>query len=100
MTYLRLLQLLDRYVAHLLRRLPFTDRWGFNLGDDLCDWIVMKEFVYVDRINDELGWVPVETVGPRCQPGRHVGTNIMITWPEPGGTCGKCGTFTYTTGVN
>lgn len=99
MTYLRLLQLLDRF-AHLLRRLPFKDRWGFNLGEDLGDWIVMKKFIYVDRIEKAFGWVPVETVGPRCQSGRHVGTNIFITWPGTGGSCDKCATFTTTNRMN
>jgi hypothetical protein len=96
-TYLRLLRLLDRF-SHILRRVPLKDRWGFNLGDDLSDWALMKRAVYADKVKKASGLIPVETVGPRCQPGKHIGTNIMITWPDAGGSCDKCATFNYTTG--
>lgn len=99
MTHLRLLGLLDHF-AHLLRRLPFKDRWGFNLGDDLCDWTLMKRFMYVNRVNKASGFSPVEITGPRCRPGWHAGTNILITWPDLEGSCDKCRTPNSTTGTN
>lgn len=98
MTYLRLLSLLDRF-SHILRHVPLKDRWGFNLGDDLCDWVLMKKFVYIDRVKKASGFVPVEIVTARCQPGKHVGTNISISWPDGSGSCNKCASITYTTGV-
>jgi hypothetical protein len=101
MIYLRWLRLLDR-VSHVLRRLPFKDRWGFNLGDDLCEWAGMKEWTYVDGIKavHEERFTSVDLATARCEPseGIHVGSNIRITWPEPGGSCDKCGSITYTTG--
>lgn len=102
MTYLRWLRFLDR-ISHILRRLPFKDRWGFNLGEDLCDWAGMKEFEQFLRIEafHRERFTPVTVTGgprPRCTPDHHLGTTYMLTWPEGRGTCNVCGTVTYTTG--
>ena len=97
MLYMRWLKFLDR-VAHKLARLPFKDRWGFNLGENLCHWAGMKRAEYCWRVQDASGLTPAEvTVVPKCFPGKHVGTTFMITWPE-GGSCDRCAAVNYTTG--
>jgi hypothetical protein len=55
--------------THWLAKLPFADRWGFNLGHNLDEWALMRMFRYLDRVHRASRFTPVmaTTVPPLMQ---------------------------------
>jgi hypothetical protein len=68
---------------HWLSRLPFADRWGFNLGNDLDEWALTRMFRYLDRLQKASGFSPVGVTDKRSSPLTNTwtsGTNYHITY--------------------
>jgi len=59
MTTVRFYRALMWVGTHWLARLPFSDRWGFNLGNDLDEWALMRMFRYLDRVQRASQFSPV-----------------------------------------
>jgi len=77
----------------VLRRFPLRDRWGFNLGEDLDEWAVMRMFGYLEKLRAVTGWERVQVTGP--PPVQVTGSPLV---PAISGTWATPSTWTYTAG--
>jgi hypothetical protein len=59
MTTVRFYRALMWIGTHWLAKLPFADRWGFNLGNDLDEWALVRMFRYLDRVQQASRLTPV-----------------------------------------
>jgi hypothetical protein len=76
MTTIRFYRALMWLGTHWLVRLPFSDRWGFNLGNDLDEWALMRMARYLDRAHKLAHLTPVQVTAAPLR-----GPKWTTSWP-------------------